>query len=260
MAWHWPPTGGERVQALENLPVWCPRRRSSPEDPNRSPPDWPLGSLSTNQPSVTKSRMCFFWRPPSLGEALAFTQPNDAAAVPTTKISATVFLMPTPSSLALPSVPIRITNSLSCGNALDLTPRDTGRAEAGCSRTAAPRWLVDATYNCQRPNARSQGCGRGPGAPTSNPSSASCRRPESDPRKGGPRCNGGGTVGRLGSKRVDEHRIETEAFNFGLQTGDLISFAYWAWSARCRPRSCAGRCCGLLTARTAPTPTSSTSS
>src|SRR5687768_13204314 len=96
VAWHWPPTGGDKVQALDHLPVLCPRRRSSPEAPNRSPPDCPLGSLSTDQPFVTTMRAFFVWRSPSVGEALAPAQPNNAAEVPATRISATVFLTPSP--------------------------------------------------------------------------------------------------------------------------------------------------------------------
>jgi hypothetical protein len=46
--------------------------------------------------------------------------------------------------------------------------------------------------------------------------------PGFDPADGGP------TIGRLDSKRVDERRIETQAFNFGNQAGKLVSFAYCA--------------------------------
>jgi hypothetical protein len=41
-------------------------------------------------------------------------------------------------------------------------------------------------------------------------------------------ANGGPTVGRIGSRRPDERRIEARAFNFGNEGGNLVSYAYCA--------------------------------
>lgn len=52
----------------------------------------------------------------------------------------------------------------------------------------------------------------------------------------------GPTIGRLGSKRVGTRGIETRAFNFSNQSGDLVSFAYCALNDhRLRVRSASTR-------------------
>ena len=40
--------------------------------------------------------------------------------------------------------------------------------------------------------------------------------------------NAGSTIGRIGSRRVGQRKIEARALNFGNQDGELVSFAYCA--------------------------------
>ena len=92
VAWHWPPTGGDKVHVLDHLPGLCPRRRRSPKRRTDRPPT----ARSDHCPPTSRSS------PPSehllsgarlpLEEALAPTKPNSAAVEPLLRLSAASFL------------------------------------------------------------------------------------------------------------------------------------------------------------------------